>query len=152
MLTLPGPLILNDEYNQLHFLPVSHSHHCLFCSWLLPVFQFLFQGTEQLFIFTFHSVFLTDSLLPSQVNTACFRTCLFSSHIFQCCLCPWSPISERWLFWSLKCHLKSHSSSNSTNFNHLLTIWCKVHWSARAINFNGLWIRTRLLPVLWTEV
>lgn len=44
----------------------------------------------------------------------------FPSIFSQCCLCALSPISERWPFWSLKCHLKSHSSSSSTNFNHVL--------------------------------
>lgn len=46
----------------------------------------------------------------------------------QYCL---SPISERCPFWSLKCLLKSHFSSRSTNFNRLLNnkIWSKAHWS-----------------------
>lgn len=95
-----------------------------------PAFHFLFQGTEQLFISTFHSVFFTVSLLPSQINTACFRTSLFSSLIFT--VLPVSTVSHirKWPFWSLKCHLKSHFS-RSTNFNHLLNnkIWSKAHWS-----------------------
>jgi len=43
-----------------------------------PAFHFLFQGSEQLFISTFHLLFFTVSLLHSQINTACFRTSLFS--------------------------------------------------------------------------
>lgn len=129
----------------IHFLPVSHSHHCLFLQQTAPCPLILVSRHRTTFISTFHSVFLRDSPLPYQVNTACFRTC-FLPIFSHSCLCPWSPISDRWPSWSLNCNLKSYSSSSSTNFNHLLTIWSKVHWSARAINFNGLWIRTRLLP------
>lgn len=95
------PLILKDEYHQLHFLPVSYSYHCLSCSWLVPVFQFLFQGTGQLFISTFHSVFFTDSLLRLTLLVSefiCFLP-IFS----QCCLCPLSPISES--LWSVNLNL-----------------------------------------------
>lgn len=61
------------------------------------------------------------------------------------------PILESCPFWSLKHLLKSHFSSRSTNFNHLRNNkkWSKLtEVSERpSINFNGLWIRTRLLSI-----
>lgn len=74
--------------------------------------------------------FFSVSLLPSQISTACFRTSFLPLFPQYCPLLPF-PISERWPFWFLKCHLKSHFFSRSTNFNHLLNnkIWSKGHWS-----------------------
>lgn len=75
--------------NYIFYLSVIHIIAFLAadCS---SAFYFLFQGTEQLFITTFHSVFFTVFLL--QINTACFRTSLFSSLIFT--VLPVSAVSD----------------------------------------------------------
>lgn len=111
-----------------------------------PSFISCFKAPNNFFNTLFFSLFFTVLLL--QINAACFRTHLFSPLFPQYFLFP---ILESCPFWSLKHLLKSHFSSRSTNFNHLRNNkkWSKLtEVSERpSINFNGLWIRTRLLSI-----
>lgn len=117
--------------NYIFYLSVIHIIAFLTadCS---PTFHFLFQGTEQLFLYPLFTQPFSPfpychlRLILFDSEQVCFLP-LFSWN----CWFPLSPMSERWTFWSLKCHLKSHFFSRSTNFSHFLNnkIWSKAHLS-----------------------
>lgn len=112
----------------------------------------LFQGTEQLFISILHSVFFSVFLLPSEINTACFRTSLFSSLIFS--VLPVSTVSYLRKggpsgLWNAVLNLSSSQGPQILTTSWTLKPDPKLTEVSESlsINFSGLWIRTRLLSV-----